>query len=105
MAPNGRMAIWPACLRPAKPLRMPWSSGRCGPSSAPVTLSFRRANHQPVDKAFVVPNLQVEAVLHLHRCGHNLFIVGALHYFGWPCEMTVFAHCVNAIANHEPFRD
>ena len=63
MAPNaqGAMAICPASLRPAKPLTMPWSGGRRGPSSAPVTLSFRSANHQPDDKAFVVPNLQVEA--------------------------------------------
>ena len=92
MAPN---AALDACLRPASPKealeRWPLRT-----SSAPVTLSFRRANHQPDDKAFVVPNLQVEAVLHLHRCGHNLFIVGTFHYFGWPCEMTVFAHCVTA---------
>ena len=106
MAPNARAqwSIWPASLRPAKPLTMPWSGGRRGPSSEPVTLSLRRANHQSDDKAFVVPNLQVEAVLHLRRCGHNLFIVGALHYFGWPVEMTVFADCVNAILTMSPPR-
>ena len=33
----------------------------------------------------------------LKRGGNDLSVVGALHFFGWPCEMAVFANCVNAM--------
>jgi hypothetical protein len=41
-------------------------------------------------------------VLQLHRDRNGFFVVGALDFFSWPGEMTVFADCANAVGHYEP---
>ena len=41
----------------------------------------------------MVPNLQVETVLQLHRDRNDLFVVGALDFFRGTGEMAVLADC------------